>query len=76
MCGIAGAYDLKGRRHFPESLIRKMTDALIHRGPDSEGYFSAPGYAAGVRRLILRDPAGGGQPMQDAETVISLNGEL
>ena len=76
MCGIAGAYDLKGRRHFPESLIRKMTDALIHRGPDSEGYFSSPGYATGVRRLILRDPSGGGQPMQDAERVISLNGEL
>jgi asparagine synthase (glutamine-hydrolysing) len=53
-----------------------MVGSLSHRGPDAEGFYSEPGYASGVRRLILRDAAGGAQPMQDAGASLSLNGEL
>ncbi len=38
MCGIAGLYQRDGRPVDPEVLVR-MTRALLHRGPDEEGYF-------------------------------------
>lgn len=76
MCGIVGAFDLRGDRIFPRELLNRMSAALSHRGPDAEGVLSEPGYAAAVKRLILRDPAGGAQPMFDGETSICLNGEL
>ncbi|MBL8018634.1 MAG: asparagine synthase (glutamine-hydrolyzing) [Leptospirales bacterium] len=76
MCGIVGAFDLKGNRLFPRELLQRMSAVLSHRGPDAEGVLSEPGYAASVKRLILRDPATGAQPMSDGEASICLNGEL
>ena len=37
MCGISGIYHLKGKS-VESDLLRKMTDAGAHRGPDDEGY--------------------------------------
>ena len=39
MCGIAGIVDLTGARAAPPDVLQRMTDALIHRGPDDEGLF-------------------------------------
>ena len=76
MCGIVGAYHLKGKQQFPESSLKKMLTALTHRGPDAEGFYFGDGYSTGVKRLQLRDPVGGVQPMQISGSVFSLNGEL
>lgn len=76
MCGIVGAFDLQGRRMFPRERLASMSAALAHRGPDAEGSLFTPGYSAGTRRLILRDPSGGAQPMVDGDASICLNGEL
>ncbi|MCE9597093.1 MAG: asparagine synthase (glutamine-hydrolyzing) [Spirochaetia bacterium] len=76
MCGIAGAFDLRGSRTFPGDLLARMSAVLSRRGPDADGFISEPGYAATVRRLILRDAAGGKQPMRDNRGSICLNGEL
>lgn len=76
MCGIVGAYDLTGRRLFPDDALRRMVQAIRHRGPEQDGFVSEPGYATGVARLVLRDAPGGVQPMRGRAGYISLNGEL
>jgi asparagine synthase (glutamine-hydrolysing) len=38
MCGIAGIYSFKGK--IENNLIKKMTDTLMHRGPDDEGFLA------------------------------------
>lgn len=51
MCGIAGIVQPQGN---PRELIRRMTDPMVHRGSDSEGYVyfeEAGGIALGHRNL-------------------------
>src|SRR5437016_7924774 len=78
MCGIAGYFNLQGEPASPV-VIRRMTDAVAHRGPDGEGSFVEEAVAVGHRRLAIIDlsPAGH-QPMMSADGrfVISYNGEL
>jgi asparagine synthase (glutamine-hydrolysing) len=78
MCGIAGIVNLDGAPASPV-LIKRMTDAIAHRGPDGEGFFTDGTVGLGHRRLSIIDlsPAGH-QPMQtrDGRFVISYNGEV
>ncbi|WP_066377069.1 asparagine synthase (glutamine-hydrolyzing) [Anabaena sp. CA = ATCC 33047] len=78
MCGIAGILNLNGEPASPV-LIKKMTDAIAHRGPDGEGHFVENCLALGHRRLAIIDlsPAGH-QPMstQDGRFIVSYNGEI
>jgi asparagine synthase (glutamine-hydrolysing) len=78
MCGIAGLFDTKGSRPFPAAVVRAMTDAIAHRGPDGEGFHLEPGVALGHRRLAIIDLAGGAQPMHSAngDLVTVYNGEI
>ena len=82
MCGIAGivhpAAGEGGLASFPPQEIEAMTAAIAHRGPDGEGFHSAPGLALGHRRLSVIDPAGGAQPMCEIEADVWLtyNGEI
>ena len=63
MCGIAGVIDLAGRREVPDGIIERMSRALIHRGPDEEGFFRRPGLAFASRRLAIVGLADGQQPL-------------
>jgi asparagine synthase (glutamine-hydrolysing) len=78
MCGIAGAFDLKGRRSFPAETLLAMTSAIAHRGPDDEQIHIEPGVALGARRLSIVDLSGGRQPLsnEDASIWVAFNGEL
>jgi len=78
MCGIAGIVDLAGDRSVPEGVVRRMTQAIIHRGPDEEGYFARPGVALGSRRLSIVGLADGQQPVsnEDRNASVVFNGEL
>src|SRR5258708_13884509 len=78
MCGIAGIIDLTGHGTVPEGTVKKMTDALVHRGPDEEGYFQRPGVALGSRRLSIVGLADGQQPVANEDKTVSVvfNGEL
>src|SRR5215831_18013926 len=78
MCGIAGAFDLKGRREFPPSRLLAMTAAIAHRGPDDEHIHIEPGVAIGMRRLSIIDLAGGRQPLanEDGSVRVVFNGEI
>jgi asparagine synthase (glutamine-hydrolysing) len=78
MCGIAGILNLDGAPASP-ALLRRMTDAIAHRGPDGEGWFTDGAAGLGHRRLAIIDLSPGGhQPMQtrDARYAVSYNGEI
>ncbi len=78
MCGIAGFVNLDGEAASPE-VLRSMTDAIAHRGPDGEGFNIDASVALGHRRLAIIDlSAAGQQPMvsRDGQVVLSYNGEV
>src|SRR6185369_11881636 len=78
MCGIAGFIYLKEARPVDERVLERMTNVLVHRGPDSSGYFMEPGVGLGFRRLAIIDPVGGDQPLynEDGSIVSICNGEI
>lgn len=78
MCGIAGIINLNGE---PASCVnvRKMTDAIAHRGPDGEGFYVDSFVGLGHRRLAIIDLSSAAhQPMvtDTGSHVISYNGEV
>ena len=78
MCGITGLVYLNKKKVTP-NLIKKMTNSLIHRGPDGEGYWIENNVGIGHRRLSIIDLSNeGAQPMQsqDQRYIISYNGEI
>ncbi|MBS1783757.1 MAG: asparagine synthase (glutamine-hydrolyzing) [Bacteroidetes bacterium] len=77
MCGIAGIINKKGQSVTHES-VKKMTDTLIHRGPDGEGIFTEKNIGLGHRRLSILDISdSGSQPMfHGNDLVIVFNGEI
>src|SRR5437588_4014505 len=78
MCGICGQYNFIRNEPVEPDTIRRMTQTMVHRGPDDEGYFISGAVGLGFRRLSIIDLAGGRQPMSDAEETIwvILNGEI
>ena len=76
MCGIAGIYAPGGE--VAEELLRAMTAAVVHRGPDGEGHHLEPGIGLGMRRLAIIDPAHGHQPLynEERDVVVVFNGEI
>ncbi|MGI8438467.1 MAG: asparagine synthase (glutamine-hydrolyzing) [Chthoniobacterales bacterium] len=78
MCGIAGVIDLAGRRVVPGEVIRRMAGAIVHRGPDEDGFLERPGIALASRRLSIVGLADGRQPIanEDESLQVVFNGEL
>jgi len=77
MCGVAGFWHFD-KRPMDGTLLRRMTRALAHRGPDAEGYYEAPGIGLGHRRLSIIDLGTGGQPLsnEDGSVWVAFNGEI
>jgi asparagine synthase (glutamine-hydrolysing) len=89
MCGIAGAVWTDPRWAVSADTLRRMTDALAHRGPDDQGTYTSelridppysvlPGVALGHRRLSIIDLPGSRQPManEDGSVQLVFNGEI
>ncbi len=78
MCGFVGFSDKLMDLEEKKTVIKKMADRIVHRGPDSDGYFSDEKVALGFRRLSIVDLAGGDQPIynEDESLVIVFNGEI
>lgn len=78
MCGIAGIFHLETAKPVDPARVRLMTDAMVHRGPDGSGVWTAPGVGLGHRRLSIIDLAGGAQPMltDDGAIAVTFNGEI
>jgi asparagine synthase (glutamine-hydrolysing) len=85
MCGVAGVISLDPRA--VEGAVRRAMRAMIHRGPDDEGYEqflltdapNGPACGFGFRRLAIMDLSPlGHQPMINADTgdAIVFNGEI
>ena len=78
MCGIVGFTNTRNVTD-PESVVKKMTDRIVHRGPDSEGSYVDDSIAMGFRRLSIIDLSEkGSQPIfnEDGSVVITFNGEI
>lgn len=78
MCGIAGYMDLRGAGRIDAGLLRRMTDRIVHRGPDSDGCYTDSRVALGARRLSIIDLETGEQPIrnEDGSIVLVCNGEI
>lgn len=81
MCGLAGVLGFTGGSESMAVLLRQMTAAIAHRGPDADGQWfdSQAGIGLGHRRLSILDlSAAGAQPMQShcGRFVVAFNGEI
>jgi len=78
MCGFAGYLDLRSGRAAKKEVLARMAQTLVHRGPDSSGYFLEEQFGLGFRRLSIIDLEGGNQPMtnEDHSIVLVCNAEI
>ena len=87
MCGIVGIVD-RGEKPVSEAALRSMCAALVHRGPDDDGFYlnsrggsadhHGPSVGLGMRRLAIIDLTTGKQPIhnEDQTVWVVLNGEI
>ena len=75
MCGICG---FTGELENREDVLRKMTEVITHRGPDSDGFYTDDYISMGFRRLSIIDLENGDQPItnEDGNLVLTFNGEI
>jgi asparagine synthase (glutamine-hydrolysing) len=77
VCGVVGI--LNEEAPVSAELLRAMTDAIAHRGPDDDGVYMDGRLGLGNRRLAIIDlSAAGHQPMVDesGDLVLTFNGEI
>ncbi|MEQ9409400.1 MAG: asparagine synthase (glutamine-hydrolyzing) [Fuerstiella sp.] len=77
MCGIAGILKTDDAPASAD-MVRRMTDQLVHRGPDGAGLFVDGPAGLGHRRLSIIDLDGGAQPLanEDGTVHVTFNGEI
>src|SRR5687767_14101210 len=78
MCGIAGIVG-SGSAASREEVVRAMTGAIRHRGPDDEGFWHDDRCSLGHRRLSIIDLSPAGRnPMgnEDGSVQVVFNGEI
>ncbi|WP_058485910.1 asparagine synthase (glutamine-hydrolyzing) [Defluviitalea phaphyphila] len=75
MCGFCG---FVGETKNRKNILKAMMNAIIHRGPDSDGEYIDDKIALGFRRLSIIDLKEGSQPIfnEDGSLVLVFNGEI
>lgn len=78
MCGICGAVWSDPARALNADAITRMSNAIVHRGPDDSGVYRDDNAALAFRRLSIVDLAGGHQPLSNETGTIwtVFNGEI
>jgi asparagine synthase (glutamine-hydrolysing) len=78
VCGIVGNVLARGDRTPDPTVLKRMNDRLVHRGPDDEGFFLEGPAALAMRRLKIIDLATGHQPMsgEHGRVWAVFNGEI
>src|SRR5438093_1091123 len=73
MCGIYGMVGAGA-----ETVLPRMSAALVHRGPDGDGWAVRGAGGVGCRRLAIIDVAGGAQPLanETGDVIVVCNGEI
>ena len=69
MCGICGIAH-RDNSPVPKPLLEKMNTAIIHRGPDGAGFYSAEGIGLAMRRLAIIDLNTGDQPISNEDQTV------
>ncbi|MEN3013170.1 MAG: asparagine synthase (glutamine-hydrolyzing) [Endomicrobiia bacterium] len=87
MCGITGIYSFNNKQ-VEFTLLKKMADVLLHRGPDEEGFYISKNFnidekksiqvGLGIKRLAIIDLKTGSQPIHNEEKTVYVvcNGEI
>ncbi len=78
MCGITGYFNIDINHYTDKNIVQKMTNSLIHRGPDQSGIYFHKNVALGHRRLSIIDCKSGKQPLSNEDNTIWIvfNGEI
>jgi len=78
VCGICGKLNFDREANVSPALLKRMADAIEHRGPDDEGYYASGPVGLGFRRLSIIDLHTGHQPIsnEDGSVWIIFNGEI
>jgi asparagine synthase (glutamine-hydrolysing) len=78
MCGITGELKFEKGALVDPSIIRRMCAAMVHRGPDDDGFYEQGCVGLGIRRLSIVDLRTGHQPISNEEGTlwIVFNGEI
>jgi asparagine synthase (glutamine-hydrolysing) len=77
MCGIAGIVTLD-KKPVLEPEVWSMCSAIVHRGPDDQGFYCDGQAGLGMRRLSIIDLHSGRQPVrnEDGSVTVVFNGEI
>jgi asparagine synthase (glutamine-hydrolysing) len=77
MCGIAGFVNANGDA-IDRSALEAMNQAIVHRGPDEDGFYVRENVGLAMRRLSIIDVSGGHQPIYNADKTkwLVFNGEI
>lgn len=75
MCGICGYI---AKREIDRTVVQRMNQSMLHRGPDGEGFYFESNLGLAMRRLSIIDLEGGWQPLynEDKSLVLFMNGEI
>ena len=78
MCGISGIFNYKNNLPVDHEILRSMNGELVHRGPDSEGFYAQDNIGLAFRRLSIIDLDTGNQPIhnEDKSVWVVFNGEI
>ena len=78
MCGICGLFNFRTQTPVEPAALQRSTAAMVHRGPDDEGFHLDGELGLGNRRLSIIDLPGGHQPLsnEDQTVWITFNGEI
>ncbi len=76
MCGFCCLLPEEGP--VDATLLTRMRDLMLHRGPDEGVNYLAPGFGLGFRRLSIIDLSTGSQPLhnEDGSICLACNGEI
>jgi len=77
VCGIVGIVN-NGDRKASREVLERMNRAILHRGPDDDGFYVNKNVGLAMRRLSIIDLASGKQPIRNADNTkwIVFNGEI
>src|ERR1043165_7353191 len=77
MCGITGYVNADGRP-VDREVLERMNRAIIHRGPDEDGFYVNENVGLAMRRLSIIDLASGQQPIHNADRTkwLIFNGDI